>query len=60
MRELSIAIIARDKFSRAVDSVRSLIGELPSDSLVYLFDAGYPKAILDEILGLSNDYKLPL
>lgn len=60
MRELSVAIIARDKFSRVVDSVRSLIGELPPLSLVYLFDAGYPKAILDEIQILANSHELPL
>lgn len=60
MRELSIAIIARDKFSRVAESVRSLIGELPSNSIVYLFDPGYPKSILNEIHNLTENYALPL
>lgn len=60
MRYLSIGIIARDKFSLAASAVKSLVGELPSNSIIYLFDAGYPKPILDEVADLAASFDLPL
>lgn len=60
MHELCVAVIARDKFSRAIDSVRSLVGKLPHDSHIYVFDSGYPKDIINEIICVCNNHGLPL
>ena len=47
--KLGIALIARDKFSHAVESLMSIINTVDDSAMVYVFDSGYPVHIKEEL-----------
>ncbi|MHB0929636.1 MAG: hypothetical protein ACYC3W_12170 [Candidatus Nanopelagicales bacterium] len=60
MHQLDIAIIARDKFSLVNNTLLSLVTELLPDTKVYLFDSGYPQAILQKSCKIAEAYGINL
>lgn len=48
--KLSVAFIPRDKYSKSPDSLKSLLDELPVPSQVVIFDTGYPRHVMDQLL----------
>lgn len=55
---LSVAFIPREKYSKSVESLEALVGELPIPSQIVIFDTGYPKCIKEELLGIVTRLKL--
>ncbi|MCU5081708.1 hypothetical protein OB985_29970 [Bacillus cereus] len=55
---LSVAFIPREKYSKSVESLEALVGELPISSQIVIFDTGYPKCIKEELLGIVTRLKL--
>lgn len=51
--KLSIALIARDKYSHSIESLTSILNSVDKSSTIYIFDSGYPKSIKDEILRIT-------
>lgn len=51
---VSVAFIAREKYSRAVESLRSILAEVPADAPVYLTDTLYPGHVRDALAALLD------
>lgn len=47
--KLSVAFMPRDKYSIAIRSLESLVGQLPVPSQVVIFDTGYPEIVMDQL-----------
>ena len=52
---LSIGLIARDKFSGAPTALVAALADLPPNSEIVLFDAGYPAELADRLRELGGD-----
>jgi hypothetical protein len=57
---LSIALIARDKFSGAARSLRSACEDLPPDSEIVVFDSGYPAVLREELAAIAANSGVPV
>jgi hypothetical protein len=57
MREpfLSIGLIARDKFSGAPTALAAALADLPPNSEIVVFDAGYPAAVAERLHEFGGD-----
>lgn len=51
---LSVALIARDKFSGAPTALAAVLADLPPNSEVVVLDPGYPADLADELRGLGG------
>ena len=46
---VAVCLVARDKFSRALFTISSLVKSLPLGSCIFLYDVGYPEKHLELI-----------
>jgi hypothetical protein len=56
MNAIDVVFIVRDKFSKSLASLESLLNALESGSAVYIMDAGYPDYILSGFRKLSDQF----
>jgi hypothetical protein len=53
-QQIAVAFIAREKYSRAAESLRSILEDVPADAPVYITDTRYPVSVRDQLQQLLD------